>query len=274
MVIPLIVGLTMTQASLQQDKPAAPVQVMVLGTWHFGNPGADMVNLKSEDVLTSRRQADLERLAAALAAFKPTKIMVERVATTPDLLDPRYLEFKPTDLLRNRDERAQIAYRLAARVGVKGVYAVDEQPAKGEPDYFPIGKVVEYTQAHGKSDHLQHMMQTAEQHVKEFESKQATESLPHLLAEMNDPKGFHGRINDYYEFLKFGNSEDQPGADLNAMWYLRNAKIFGKVATVASGGDRILILFGAGHSYWLRHFASNTPGFKNVDPRPYLRRAG
>ena len=57
------------------------------------------------------------------------------------------------------------------------------------------------------------------------------------------------------------------------MWYLRNAKIFAKLMTVARPGDRVLIVYGSGHNYWLRHFASTTPGYRNVDPTPYLTRA-
>lgn len=251
---------------------ARPTEVMVLGTWHFGNPNADMVNLQAEDVLTPAKQAQLDSLVARLAAFRPTKIMVERVAKSPDLLDPRYREFTPADLLKVQDERVQIAYRLATRLGLEQVYAIDEQPDKDEPDYFPIDKVMKYAQDHGQSARLGELMETAQKEVKRLADQQSKRTLAEVLALVNDPKGFQGRINDYYEFLKFGDSQAQPGADLNAMWYLRNAKIFGKAATVAQPGDRILILFGAGHTYWLRHFASNTPGYKNVDPRPYLRR--
>ena len=71
--------------------------------------------------------------------------------------------------------------------------------------------------------------------------------------------------------LSIGDTEQQPGAEFNAMWYLRNAKIFAKLMTVAEPGDRILVVYGAGHAYWLRHFASETPGFTNVDPAPYLQ---
>jgi hypothetical protein len=57
------------------------------------------------------------------------------------------------------------------------------------------------------------------------------------------------------------------------MWYLRNAKIFGKLMTVTNPGDRVLVVYGSGHNYWLRHFATETPGFRNVDPRPFLHKA-
>ena len=72
--------------------------------------------------------------------------------------------------------------------------------------------------------------------------------------------------------LGLGDTEQQPGADLNAYWDLRNAKIFAKLMTVAKPGDRILVVYGAGHNYWLRHFAGTVPGYRNVDPAPYLSR--
>ena len=35
-------------------------------------------------------------------------------------------------------------------------------------------------------------------------------------------------------------------------------------------GDRVIIVFGAGHAYWLRHFVETTPGFELVEPNRYL----
>jgi hypothetical protein len=49
---------------------AAPVQIMVLGSFHMDNPGADIVNAMVEDVLTERRQAELQILTQRLAAFE------------------------------------------------------------------------------------------------------------------------------------------------------------------------------------------------------------
>jgi hypothetical protein len=54
---------------------------------------------------------------------------------------------------------------------------------------------------------------------------------------------------------------------------MRNAKIFGKIGLIARPGDRVLVLVGAGHLYWLSHFAQTVPGFVAVDSRPYLQRA-
>ncbi len=51
---------------------------------------------------------------------------------------------------------------------------------------------------------------------------------------------------------------------------MRNAKIFGKLMQAAKPGDRVLVVFGAGHGYWLRQFAQTTVGYRLVDVVPYL----
>ena len=268
-----LIALAMTASFASPASAAELVQVMVLGTYHFDNPGQDLNNVKADDVLKPRRQEELEALASALAIFKPTKIMVERVARTPDLIDPHFTSFTPDKLRQERDERYQIGYRIAHQQKLGRVYAIDEQPAKDEPDYFPFRAVAEYAQANGMGDRLNKMMATPAAETKAFEKRQRTQSIAQLLLHSNELTSFYSGIGVYYETLAIGDTNRQPGADLNAMWYLRNAKIFGKLMTVAQPGDRILVVYGAGHSYWLRHFAKETPGFRSVDPVPYLKKA-
>ena len=67
----------------QPYPPPAPVQVMILGTYHFGNPGLDLHNMKSESVLTPGRQKELDDIATRLAKFNPTKIAVEARSDRP-----------------------------------------------------------------------------------------------------------------------------------------------------------------------------------------------
>ncbi len=252
---------------------AEPAEVMVLGTYHFDNPGKDINNVRVDDVLQPNRQRELEALADILATFRPTKIVVERIPQSGDFVDPKYAAFTPAMLGQNRDERVQIAYRLARKLGHLKVYAVDEQPGPGEPDYFPFAKVADFAKGNGKAAQLEAIMAKGAAATRESEEKQARLSIPALLLDYNDPKSFLAGISPYYEMLGIGDGEQQPGAELNAMWYMRNAKIFAKLMKVAEPGDRMLVIYGAGHGYWLRHFASETPGFRNVDPLPYLKKA-
>ena len=61
-----------------------PIQVMILGTYHFGNPGLDLHNMKVDSVLTPAKQAELADVAARLAKFNPTKIAIEAFSDRVD----------------------------------------------------------------------------------------------------------------------------------------------------------------------------------------------
>lgn len=53
-----------------------------LGSYHMANPGLDGFNLEADDVLSPRRQNEIETLVEALANFRPTRVLVERPATS------------------------------------------------------------------------------------------------------------------------------------------------------------------------------------------------
>jgi hypothetical protein len=256
-----------------ETRAAGPVSVMVFGTYHFANPGLDLNNVNADDVLKPRRQRELQSVVCALSRFRPTKIMIERVVSARDLIDGKYAQFTPADLGRNRDERVQIAYRLASRLTLRTVYGIDEQPSAGEPDYFPFGKVAEWAGAHGEQARLDGFIAGGKAVVARIEALQRTKTIGATLLEINRPERAQAEQSLYYHALYVGDTEQQPGAELNAYWYMRNAKIFAKLMTVAKPGDRILVVYGAGHNYWLRHFARTVHGYRSVDPTPYLRRA-
>lgn len=253
----------------------APVEVMVLGTYHFANPGQDKVNAQIDPVTTPAKQAELEELAERLAKFRPTVIAVERVAKDQaTMLDHRYPDFTPAALLKYPDERLQIAYRLANKLGLKNVHAVDEVAAEGEPDYFPMEAVQKWAEANGRADAIGALFGPVQAWASKLEQDQKTRSVSDLLAELNAPDhpiAIKSMGEGYYRLLALGKGRELPGADLNARWYARNARIFAKLTQVVKPGDRVLLVYGSGHNYWLRHFASETGGFKLVEVGPYLR---
>lgn len=259
------------QAPTQAPDPE-PVQVMVIGAFHFGNPGRDLNNSRIDPVTTPDKQAELAAVATGLARFRPTAIALERNAADPATLrDQNWPNYSAADLLTNPDERVQIGYRLAALTGIDRVYAIDE--SSETRDYFPFGPVMAWLEAHGRKADFDRLNAPIAASSRELETRQRTESMGSLLAYMSsrDHPVSGDRADEFhYALLAFGDGLDRPGAALNAGWYERNARIFSKLMSVAEPGDRIVVVFGAGHAYWLRHFAENTPGFELVDPAPYL----
>jgi hypothetical protein len=251
----------------------APVEVMVLGTYHFVNSGKDGFAVDADDVTSPRRQADLERLTDALAGWKPDRVLVEWQYPQPFTV-PEYKAFTPDQLGSKRNEVIQIGFRLARRLGHDEVFGFNEQPGAGEAPYFPFDAVAAYADAHGMKPDLEAIMQRFADRTGTQSAAQATQSIAELMLFENDPeRNAADHANGYYGMLKFGDGDNQAGAVLNAMWYMRNAKMFAKVGLIGKPGERVLVLVGSGHKYWLDHFATTTPGFSFVDPRPYLREA-
>jgi hypothetical protein len=269
----LLVLLALLASPAIAAPPPAPIEVMVVGTYHFDNPGHDKVNMNADDVTTPARQRELAALADAIAGFRPTRVMVEAERPGPGFDVAEYRRFTPALLASDRNEIVQIGYRIAARAKLAAVQGIDEQPGAGEPDYFPYDKVEAWAKAHGEQPALDAVFAGVKAASDRIAAEQASRSIPALLLTYNDPASPLAGQDSYYALLRFGDGDAQPGAELNAMWYLRNAKIFAKLINVAKPGDRIVVVYGAGHGYWLRHFAETTPGFRLVDVRPYLEKA-
>jgi hypothetical protein len=265
-------GVTLSFSPVRASDPPKPesVQVLVLGTYHFGNPGRDLHNMQVDDVRTPAKQAELADVAARLAKFKPTKIAVEAISDRTDFAYAKYDGFVPEMLTKNSDERVQIGFRLAKNLGLKIVYGIDEQSET--IDYFPYGKVESFAKEHNQAELLTKLGEQAQGMMKEMEAAQKTTPINRMLARMNDPAQIAADNREfYYALLRVGDGTAQPGAELNGGWYLRNAKIFSKLSQITQPGDKVVVLFGAGHAYWLRHFAQNTPGFTLIEAADYLR---
>lgn len=248
---------------------ARDVEVMILGTYHLANPGQDLHNVEVDDVTSASRQRQLEAVAEMLTAFQPDRVAVEAVSGQDDLSLPGYESFEPAMLERVANEREQIGYRLAHRLGHEAVYGIDEQ--SDEVDYFPFGAVMAFVEASQRSQELEEMHRVAGAMVETIGRLHAETSIGHVLYWTNRPSFIERSHNAlYYGLLGIADARQQPGALLNARYYERNARIFARLAAIAEPGERVLVVFGGGHSYWLRHFVSSTPGFRLVEANDYL----
>lgn len=255
----------------EESANSATIKVMVLGAYHFSNPGADVYNVDVDSVLTPARQDELAGMSACLLTFKPTKIAVERDGEGDSLIDVSYGDFTPGALRTDSNEITQIGYRLAYEAGHDTVYAIDEQPEEDDPDYFPFETVTAHIAATGQDAEFAEMSEFFGAKIQAFSDSQSSHTIPQLMIEVND--GFLAQPDFYFRLMDFDIGETQPGAELNAYYYMRNAKIVSKLSDAAQPGDRIIIVYGAGHKYFLETIIAATPGYAVVDPVPYLEDA-
>ena len=113
---------------------------MIVGTFHFSNPGQDQHNVQADDVLTPTRQNQLQSISKSLLRFHPTVVAVEWPA---ELVNERYAKFKTGDLPVSRNEVVQLGFRLAKDAGIQSVYGID---VDGD---FPYEPVQAWAQQHG-----------------------------------------------------------------------------------------------------------------------------
>lgn len=244
---------------------APPAQVMVLGTPHFDNPGLDYSNPRMDDMLSPRRQAEIEAVVEALAAWAPTRIAIEAPPAQDSFWNARYAEYRAGRHTLTRDEREQIGLRLAARLGHARVYGVDVHQD------LDVGGVLAWAGAHGHGERAARIGAGIQSIVAEMEAEQRG-SVAQMLKAANAPRA-DTLERLYLHFVPIADDTAYPGAQMVADWYGRNLKIFANVARVAQPGERVLVIMGAGHGPLLRRYAEESPDVTLVQADPYLERA-
>ncbi|MDQ2701376.1 MAG: DUF5694 domain-containing protein [Pseudomonadota bacterium] len=239
----------------------APAKVIIVGLFHLANPGRDMFNVQVDDVLAAGRQAELERIAAGLARFEPTRVMVEwpRART-----DEQYAAYRDGTLAPSANEVVQLGFRLADRMELPRVEGIE---VGGD---FPFGPVQAFGAAHGREAQLEAALAQVGEHVQAINARLAEGSLGAALRYVNEPGRALHHHGFYIDLLRFGDGEDQPGAALASAWYARNLGICARLLQSLSPGDRGVVFYGEGHAHLLRQCIVEAPGVELVEANDYL----
>src|SRR5262245_14996166 len=87
-----LLAVIFSTAILSQERK--PVKVLLLGTFHFDNPGLDVAKFKNADILSSKRQQEVLEVVNALKKFSPDKIFVESPPDRQNRIDSSFSEYK------------------------------------------------------------------------------------------------------------------------------------------------------------------------------------
>jgi hypothetical protein len=260
-VLVAVLALALPFGSALAADAANRTQIMLIGTYHFSNPGQDLNNVKAVDVLAPERQREIGKVVTALAKFAPNKVAVEWPA---QVVQERYPQYRDGGLQNSRNEVVQLGFRLARERGLQTVYGLD---VEGD---FPFEAVMAWAEKHGRKSEIDAAMAMGAQEVEHISSLQDKTSIGGVLRDMNTQASIERNHSFYAPMLTMGGGDEQPGVKLLSAWYERNFAICARLLQQIQSGDRVVVFYGQGHVYLLQQCLREQPSVQLVDPLSYL----
>jgi hypothetical protein len=262
----LLVLLTVTATpSFAQSKKK---QILLIGTFHFENPGLDVAQVNTFNVMTNKSQIELENITDKIKKFGPDKIFVEWSYEKQEKLDKLYAKNTDSLLRKKADERVQLALRLAKKLGHKKLFAIDYNQTS-----FPYDSLVKGMQKANQLDLIKKDKEEMAAYEKSENQKIAKYSLTELLIDNNTKESNAENVKWYLETAnKAGIKDNFVGAYLVSEWYRRNLYMYSLIQKLTENKDaKIMVLLGAGHTAMLREFIKYDSNFEIVELKYILR---
>jgi hypothetical protein len=241
----------------------ARAQIMVLGVYHFTPGGSDYVENRVDDHLSPTRQAEIADVLDRLERFRPTTIVLEYEPQYDERFNARYRAYRNGEAELTVNERDQLGMALARRLGHERIYGVDFASDMDFPGMLAAAEAAGQT----------HLLEQFQAFTAEIERRQAIEAqgtVRERLITQNSPDSL-AIHNGYMVMAQMGTRDDPIGAREMQAWWGRNMVIYARTAQLAEPGDRILLIYGAGHKFLLDQYIRQTPDLELVDPLDYLR---
>ena len=252
----VFIAALLSVTAIAQTAPPQRAEVLILGTYHMANPGRDIFNMKADDVLSPKRQAEIGELLEVLKRFKPTKIAIESTVYE-DRRPKQYAEYLAGKYTLTQNEIEQVGFRLAKELGMQAIFPVD---IDGE---FPWQRVINYAKATGQSQIMDQISSEIGEMAKRQDAYLRSHTVLETLLYMNDDQNVAQDVGFYFREARLGEPGDYAGPDLLASWYQRNIRIFNNIVRIIeSPKERVLVIYGAGHLGWLRQDVDNDPALR------------
>ena len=242
-------ALPVCAADTAGDKRSAappPARVLLLGLFHFDNPGLDAVKYTPIDVMKPAQQEYLVALSQRIAAFKPTRVLLEYPVSSDALMNQRYADYLAGKYELKVNEIYQLGFRIARLAGLKQVNGFDERDVPSDSklwDYLPKEEPA--------------TMKKVEALIAEWstrlEREHRTLTLREILMKSNSPQDDRANKGFYLMLNAVGADKRQfHGADASAQWWQRNFRMYANVQMHAAPGERVVVIAGSGHTAILR----------------------
>ena len=235
-------------------------EVLLIGTFHYNNPGADIAKTKSFDILNNKSQLELKQISLSIKDYNPTKIFVEWPYNEQKELDSLYHLYKENQYFTNgslsdfylKNEIFQLAFRVAKMNNLEKVYAIDYSKTE-----FPYGDVMNDIENNKQLELKEKIENTISKFTGDFDNMIDSDVSLKELTYYQNSKEMRYISNDLHNnvFSLAGSSNDFNGVFLTSEWYKRNLYMWSLIQKKVSKFDeRIMVLVGSSHAAMIELF--------------------
>jgi hypothetical protein len=258
---------SVANACAQNTDPLA--DFLFIGSYHMGNPGRDVHNTKADDVLSEERQREIVEVVRLIERYRPTKVMIEAGVERQDEISTKFAESCKGSRPLTTNETEQLGFRIACDMGLKTVYTVDRDeltPIKDEDSINYLKAVERYHQQKQYEANLAIGKAWNDKSQQVLTQGAVLDMLKHL----NSDAWLRENAMSYYRVGLLGTPDDPVGARWVQYWFGRNLYIFNTIARKTERGDRVLVIYGAGHGNYLRQLAADSGIYRVHEPMKWL----
>ncbi|KIO75353.1 hypothetical protein TH53_21105 [Pedobacter lusitanus] len=261
--------------TLSFSQTKSKTNVVLIGVYHFNNPGFDQGKINERNILSNENQNGLERITdKLLKTYKPSKVFVEYDYDKRDKLNEMYRLYKfakpyyKKDTLKEdyykrfyaENEIFQFGFRLSKKADNDLIYAMDYDKVPIRFDLIK-SKISQNSALHFSN--YQNEIAALENFMNDCVSKN---SLENVLKCLNSDEQYRLNKGLYISFLnKLNKDSDFFGSELVAGWYKRNLIMYANIQNQVSASDKnIVIIVGAGHAAIMEDFIKADPKFNLI----------
>ena len=262
-IILLLALITFNVASSQTKKK----QILLVGTFHYANPGLDVAKLNNFNIMSEKSQKELEIMSDKIKKFGPDKIFVEWEFSKQADLDKFYNKNTDSLFKANKSEITQLALRTAKKLNHKKLYGMNLYTP------FRYDSLMIAMEKADQKDLIAKNKLTTESFEKNHNEKINKSSLQEMMLYYNTKQAENENLQWYLEIAnRAGNPDDFTGPSLVANWYKRNLYMYSLIQKLTESTDnKIMILVGAGHASIIREFIIHDPTFEIVELSTVLK---
>jgi hypothetical protein len=243
-----------------QQKNKKEIKVLLVGTFHFDNPGLDVAKFKDADILSPKRQAEVEEVVRLLKVFSPDKIFIEAIPSRQLQIDSSFAAYKIGKRKLGASEVDQLGFRLAKLLGLSTLYGVDYHEAE-----FPFDSLMKSAMEAGQTDITDAVQKTIEEVQISFNEALQKSTIKEMLLRENSKELMNLQHEFYFKLLAAGRFGNHVGSYLVSEWWRRNMVIYENILKQVNEGDKkIMVIFGSGHTAILGEIMKYNPEIKLV----------